>query len=595
MKRLILSLSLLSLSSWAAEIGSDEDLNKKLITVIKEVQVESILGKSTEFNECVKDNEYNPKLSETEREAEAKKAEDCFKKKLAGKKGKELQELSQKLGLQSYGLVQSNNVKEISQYLGDKMYKAMTGIDRKDLKNKEMLKFKNRKLINQKVFIELYSTQLAKNALFEISRYCFENLRLKKGVADVDITEKEFVTYWGAVLAGEEPEVVDTGSGGFGKITNTSSEGDIYKDIFKSISNNPNFQVDQFSTFFDFCSKQINKLCTEFEKSTANDTSSPNDSNPSNKMQVGANSCLTKSRLQQIRKAIANSDKIKEQFDEKLSGGPTLRVDKPEGMAKFFNPSKDEANSIDNLTNFSSVDMLKGEKKNSVMENCEKNAEHPDCDGYLAVGDTRLKAEHAADMDLRLKKEMEKARVREIKDMNNQGMEEYLTENGYFDLLEKWNKNEPLDMEAEIEKIFEAKRLATLGAIKSKLGRRQISEDELKSDSLDEKTLKKENIQASKEERARLAQVVLFNNIITSHLTLRDTKGEEVGRNVNPWKKEQQGLEDAKEIDSSLFAGIKNSIDTSEGSGTKGNNIVGLTMLDNILGKKDKNNEVKKD
>lgn len=579
MKRLILSLGFLSLSSWAApEIGSDEDLNKKLITVIKEVQVEGILGKSTEFNECAKKNEFDPKLEKEEREARAKAAEECFKEKLANKEGKELQELSQKLGLQSYGLVQSNNVKEISQYLGDKMYKAMTGIDRKDLKNKEMLKFENRKLINQKVFIQLYTTQLAKNALFEISRYCFENLRLE---GQEEVVDKDFVSYWEKVLAGGKPieKVVDTGSGGFGKVSNTSSEGDIYKDIFQGISRNPDFNVDQFSKFFQFCTEQIGELCKVYEKAPV-----PSNSSPGNRMQVGANSCLTKSRLQEIRKAITNSEKIQEQFKKDLSGGFALQLDKGK-KAKYFDPSKDEANSIDNLTNFSSVDMLKGKKNESDMENCEKNVEVPECDGYLAVGDTRLKAEHAADMDLRLKKEMEKARVREIKEKNDQGMEEYLTENGYFDLLKEWEANKSLDMEKEIEKIFEAKRLATLGAIKNKLGRRQISEDELKSEGLDQNELKKENMQASKEERARLAQVVLFNNIITSHLDLLNTQGEKVGRNVNAWKKEQEGLENAKEIDPSLFAGIKNSIDTSGGSGVKDSTIVGIGMLDSILGK----------
>lgn len=588
MKRLILSLTLISLSPLAQsqpEIGSDEDLNKKMVTVIKEVQVEGIIGKSTEFNECVEKNKFEPKLDETERKARALAAEKCFTEKLAKKKGDELKKLSQKLGLQSYGLVQSNNVKEISQYLGDKMYKAMTGIDRKDLKNKEMLKFKNRKLINQKVFIELYSTQLAKNALFEISRYCFENLRIEN---QEDVSTKDFVTYWKDVLAGGKPSenVVDTGSGGFGQVTNTSSEGDIYKDIFKGISSNPNFQVEQFSTFFEFCTNQISKLCSTFENPKTPDA--PNNGKD-NKMQVGANSCLTKSRLQEIRKAIANSDKIRTQFDKELTGGPSLKVDEPEDMAEFFKPSKDEVNSIDNLTNFSSVDMLKGKKNDSVLERCEKKAELPECDGYLAVGDTRLKAEHAVDMDLRLKKEMEKARVREIKEDGDKGMKEYLTENGYFELLKKWESNEAnLDIEKEIEKIFEAKRKATLGAIKSKLGRRQISEDEMKEKGLDQKKLQKENIQASKEERARLAQVVLFNNIITSHLDLLDTKGEKVGRNVNPWKKEQQGLESAKEIDPSLFAGIKNSIDTSGDNGTKGNNIVGITILDTILGKEKK-------
>ena len=584
---LILPLSLYALSAMAApEMLTDKELSNKFVSVLKDVEVENLLEGSTEFNECRKKNEFDPKVvSKDEREKKAKLAEECFKEKLSQKNTKDLQELSNNLGLQSYGLVQSNNVKAISGYLGDKMYKAMTGIDRKDKENKDMLKFKNRKLIDQKVFIQLYTTQLGKNALFEISRFCFENLRLKNAPAD---SEKDFVKYWGKVLANPNAtvEVVDTGSGGFGKITNTTDEGAIYKDIFKGISADANFNVDQLGGFFDFCSNQIRPLCEDFEKTPKESTD--------DKMPVGANACLTKSKLQNIRKAITSSELIKEQFEKDLSGGFAVSLDKGQ-KAKFYDRGKsDESKSLDNLTNVASIDMLKGGTTESQMDMTAKCAERPemkDCEGYLVVDDSRLKVEHAADMDLRMKKEMEKARVRAIKDESDKGLEDYLTDNGYFDLLKKWKAdNLTIDqIEVEIDKIFEAKRIATLETIQNKLGKRQISEEEITKKGLNKKELTQANVKESQEERARLAQVVLFNNIITSHLKLVKKEGDtevEVGRNVNAWKKEQQGLENAKEIDQELFAGIKNSIKPEEGGGgAKDNSIVGIGMLDSILGK----------
>ena len=581
---LILPLSLYAISAMAApEILTDKELSNKFVSVLKDVEVENLLAGSTEFNECRKKNEFDPKVSAAEREKKAKSAEECFKEKLSRKNTKDLQELSNNLGLQSYGLVQSNNVKAISSYLGDKMYKAMTGIDRKDKENKDMLKFENRKLIDQKVFIQLYTTQLGKSALFEISRFCFENLRLKNAPADSD---KDFVKYWGKVLANPNAtvEVVDTGSGGFGEITNTTDEGAIYKDIFKGISADANFNVDQLGGFFDFCSGKIRPLCDEFEKA-------PKESSD-DKMPVGANACLTKEKLQNIRKAISSSELVKEQFEKDLSGGFAVSLDN--GLkAKFYDRGKsDESKSLDNLTNVASIDMLKGgttEGQEDMAAKCAKEPERKDCEGYLVVDDSRQKVEHAADMDLRMKKEMEKARVREIKKDNGKGLEEYLTDNGYFDLLEKWNNDKNLNIEEEIDKIFEAKRIATLGAIQNKLGKRQVSEDEITKKGLDKKELTEVNVKEAQEERARLAQVVLFNNIITSHLKLVKKEGDtevEVGRNVNAWKKEQQGLENAKQIDQELFAGIKNSIKPDEGGGgAKDNSIVGIGMLDSILGK----------
>lgn len=581
---LILPLSLYALSAMAApEILTDKELSNKFVSVLKDVEVENLLEGSTEFNECRKKNEFDPKASATERENKAKSAEECFKEKLSRKNTKDLQKLSNNLGLQSYGLVQSNNVKAISSYLGDKMYKAMTGIDRKDKENKDMLKFENRKLIDQKVFIQLYTTQLGKNALFEISRFCFENLRLKNAPAD---SEKDFVKYWGKVLANPsaEVEVVDTGSGGFGEITNTTDEGAIYKDIFKGISADANFNVDQLGGFFDFCSGQITPLCKKFEDA-------PKEASD-DKMAVGANACLTKSKLQNIRKAITSSELIKKQFEKDMSGGFAVSLDDGKKATFYDRGKSDESKSLDNLTNVASIDMLKGgttESLEDMAAKCAKEPERKDCEGFLVVDDSRLKVEHVADMDLRMKKEMEKARVREIKKDNDKGLEEYLTDNGYFDLLKKWKEDKSLNIEEEIDKIFEAKRIATLGAIQNKIGKRQISEEEITEKGLDKKELTAANVKESQEERARLAQVVLFNNIITSHLKLVKKEGDtevEVGRNVNAWKKERQGLENAKEIDQELFAGIKNSIKPDEGGGgAKDNSIVGIGMLDSILGK----------
>src|SRR5690606_29580802 len=77
----------------------------------------------------------------------------------------------------------------------------------------------------------------------------------------------------------------------------------------------------------------------------------------------------------------------------------------------------------------------------------------------------------------------------------------------------------------------------------------------------------------SKEERARLAQVVMFNNIITSHLSLKRREGDnlvDVGRNTGAWRKEQQALERA-DVNAGLFENLKASDGEEGGGGGIGN------------------------
>ena len=95
-----------------------------------------------------------------------------------------------------------------------------------------------------------------------------------------------------------------------------------------------------------------------------------------------------------------------------------------------------------------------------------------------------------------------------------------------------------------------------------------------------------ENITKTKEERARLAQVVMFNNIITSQLELQKNVGgttQSLGRNVSGWNKEKAGLDKIQGIDPTVFSGIQDSADT-KGSKTK-ESIADVTFLKDILGK----------
>jgi hypothetical protein len=614
MKYLILTLSLASLTGpvQAQKVKelSNEALNKKMISVVKDAEVDKQLGEVEIFKKCRDMNKFDPALltDDSKVKTNLNAAVNCFKQELGkGQDEKKLLEMADRLNLQGYGLIQSKNVKDITKYLGNKMYKAMTGVDKDaaDLKTAiANMRFNNpnKKMIDQRDFIDLYQTQLGKNALFEISRFCFEDFR-----NNTETTQADFSSHWKTYFDGGAADlpisnVTDVAKKRFLKSdTNKDTIGD---DIYEGIGKNLNTGL--LSKFFTFCGNSIKPLCdnlktsskvtnnlngvVETSKSAIQITGNKVDSTP------GSKACLTLSRLEEYRKGIAATAKVAEDFDKMSSQDMAIQLDKGE-LAKFYDQGKsNQSNSIDNLTNFSSKDILEGGLDKNVdyaklKAECGQDPSKDECEQFLAIDDSLQKAEHNLDMDLQLKKEIQLARVRKAKTDSDLSVEKYLEQEGYLDLLAKFKdpaQKSSINLEEEIAKIFEAKRLSALENLKASVGRRQVSEDESKKATFDKKSTINDNIIESQDERARLAQVVLFNNIITSNLDLYSgPKGKEkkLGQNTNAWKVEQDSRSGKSKTDPSLFTQLKADSADKKSVDTSGTSVVGLGMLDTILGK----------
>jgi hypothetical protein len=607
MKKLILPLIFLSFPLYSAGPAQeiiDPNAGKEIVSMIKDVEIKDMLEKTSEFKDCREMNKFKSGADDNTRNQKIKEAEDCFKKKL-GKDtdGKKLQELSEKLNLQNYGLVRSNNVKDIQKYLNDKMYESMTGINRNEADKKkliESMKFGKKKHIDQKLFITLYKSQLSKNALYEISRFCFEDLRLKSKSGSSDPTT--FADHWGTNWNENTASlgtVTDIGTPKFGKIQDTTNKSKIYEDLFASLNvgGSNGFPTAQLSKFFIQCGLFINGLCNDFKVSKEVATTGESDVNVQKTR--GAAACLAKNRIQEIKKALGNADLVEKEFEKMAPTAIENALMSGQPIKHFGTDPKDE--SIDNLTNYTSKDVLEGgytknQKADQIAENCAQTPEIKNCEGLIMTGDALDKAKFDIDSEMALKREVELARVRELKAKGDAKLQEYLETNGYFEMLEKEKAGTLTkeDLEKFISAEFEAKKVATLAEINSKLGARQAKKDASGKESTDGKQVK-DVIDASKEERARLAQVVLFNNIITSHLELTriDDKGNasSAGRNVNAWKKEETALGSAK-VNSNLFDNLKTTDDgksTVKGIG-QNENVGGMALIDKILGKSDSPN-----
>ncbi|MFP5386797.1 MAG: hypothetical protein ACLGHN_12000 [Bacteriovoracia bacterium] len=611
MKKLIFLSLFASISALAAspEVATPED-GKQIVSTIKDIEISKLISDTKEFKDCRKDYEY--KENNPNKDQELKAAVACFQKELVNiDDPKRLEQLSDSLNLQTYGLVKSNNAKEIQKYLTDKMIESITGVnpDEKDQqKLKESLKFGKKKVIDQSLFIKMYKTQLGKNALFEISRFCFQNLRSNSGTGKAN-----FIDHWGNDISKVDLQSVnDSGEPVFGnKFSDPSDKKKLYTEIFSSIqgSGNSNPQATQqfLSKFFIACGQLIKPLCDEFKKEIAKtpDTSQVELKNDKNKPETtkGSAACLAQSRIQEYKQALLNADKIAKYFEEEMDGKNSNHLSafmieglkgKPIGKAlkRYGDGSDKNEASIDEITNNSSLAFLEGQDDPLVKDKakeCEDRPEIDGCEGFIFKDDTLGKVKHKVEFEMTLKREVEMKRVRKLKEQNDQDLKKYLEENAFYDLLkdDKYLRLTKDELAKEVGESFEAKKRATLAEINNRLGSRQVKTDaELKAPGKAAEIVKN-----STEERARMSQLVLFNNIIVSHLSLKKklANGQEVdaGRNVGAWKKEEEALA-AGNIDETLFANLKASDDGSSG-GVGNNEISGFGIIDDLLGKPKEN------
>jgi len=608
MKKLILILTLIPILAVAKDI-SDKDIESKFLTVVKDAEVENMLGKTAEFNDCRKINEFDAKDDQAKKEQKLKDANQCFHKKVdTGRNAEALKKLADDLKLQDYGLIKSKNVNDITEYLAKKMRKSLTGINSDD-KEYGKQKWEDRKIVDQKVFIDLYTSQLMKNALFEVSRFCFENLRVK-----ANSLEDVFANHWslssmetgmkdGKKFAAATPagvtKLIDNGVPSFFKVSgDVSDKKVVYDDLLNSLTkNSAPIDPEQYRLYFSYCQSALPLLCEQFKATVATNTqTNPNavvDGKNVKKtadMTPGANACITLERLKSLRTAMKNSEKVAAQFDEMGEDKDKFAIEMIKNPKFYERGNGANEESLDEISSFASSDMLNEAEKNDLADlekKCGQGQGGKECDNFLVVGDSLEKAIHSVETEMNLKRELEVAQVKELKTKPKE-LEKYLTDNGHFDLLAKLKNPPPgFDPETEIANIYNARKVAEIENLRAKVGKRQITTDEEKT--LDSSNTKNdriaENIKETKEERARLAQVVMFNNIITSQLELTDkATNKSVGRNVNAWKKEMSGLETSQSYNEDLFEGVQGVAKTNE-SKIENASVIGGGIIDSILGK----------
>ena len=606
MKKLILPLLIVSSSALAApefKEVSDHEIKNQFLSIVKDTEVENKLNGTSEFTTCRDQNPYNPNKPDP---TILKKATDCFTQAVNGKGEAEIKKLADNLRLESFGLIKSKNVKDINEYLANKMEKALTGVDPKEKnhqKRMEQLQFKNQKMVDQSVFIELYINQLGKTALQEVSRFCFENLRNKKNKSINTFyehwTNGETAPNFGLpgispiTNAREISGLTDDGNPQFeiGNAAGSTDKEKVFNEMLKGISSNPQIDSEFMTIFFGVCQSSIKPLCDEFKRDKNSKLKDENLNIAQTQMEIGANACLTMGHLQSVRMAISKSKTLLESMNklsqEDQKTAITLTLQEPVKMYSNGKGEKGEQ-TLDELTSSSSTDFLENQDEayQKNLDECMANGEASGCEDSIGKKENFDKALVNIEMESNLKREIEIARIKAMGD-DKKKFEEYLKENGYFDLINKGTFKEE-DIIDAIKNNFNAKRVAMIQALNKKVGSRQLPESATKAE---KKSTAEDMAKASKNERARLAQVVLFNNIITSHLELKNQKNEVISKNVNAWKKEQAALDANSNYNKAYFQQVSQMVDNEKDNSSKlqDTSIIDVGIIDTILGAKDEN------
>lgn len=593
---LIFSFQAFSTTSNPPEL-TDPQIARQLTGVAQDIKNEEVISRAPDLKQCQED--YQKQSGSIPNNSQAITAlENCIKQKIANKTGDALAGFSDKLNLETYNLIPSKSIQNITKYLTQKLYQSLTGVDmeEKDVKTKlQAMKFNNKKQINHSDFYDLYKNQVAKNALAEVSRFClidFRNTTYKN-------PGNTFIEHWNNLddFTSQSPaiDVTDNGAANpFGNVSATPQDTEAsYREIMKNIFKGDGTQAvvpdeKKLNNFFFFCGRKINELCDNYEKSCATGTASNRNctgSAPTTPTQPGqaaapamvggAKACIAKTRLMAYKKAMAASDEIVKGLRDNAGADIFLALDKNE-MVKRYERGAGAEKSLNELTNNASIDFYKATQDESTKEAEECVKDPSQCDQFVVVSDAETRIEQNTNLLYLAKRQAEMKRVKELQ---GQALDEYLEKN-YPDLKDQITKN-PGQLEVLIGQRWDARREAVIKDIQDRISARQVTESEDKSSPTFKTDQAQKNAQESLSEKTRLAQVVFFNNIISSSLSLQSQAGKNLGRNLQAIKNEVDSADSEVNGAFSNLRQLTNSGSTA-GSGGGNNGLTGNESVTNI-------------
>ena len=593
----------------------DELSNRAISTVVESrvtrqfTDVPQIAKCLQDGNNLVQENDLNSgdkdKIRAKIRQAQVN-ASNCVKKELENVKPEELEELSNKLGLRDFGLVKGTGSKAVVEFFSKRFENVFF-----TTKNGK----RDRMVVDQSLFFDIYESQLGKSVLLELSNYCVNSLHSKPSTntrgsyySQLKSEIKDPDKYTDTYSPSRSPR---------GPNDPPEDPNKIYEDFLRDVVGtsdpttlDPADLKKKLGKAYETCSALIPSLCKiykdcecEFRKRSAPQSglpvpdcvglptptsdydticvegASPEVTIGSLKIKEpnrGRNSCHVEARLRAYRGNLTETNRQQGILRSDYGGGKVVARNQVKGNDGDSVYQAGEQG-IDDLTSLGSkeIDNIKFEE--AVSEECVNNPTKEGCEQFAYGADETSRfantaASYAAATAIEVKK---------LKNVENDKIKlaAFLKGKGYLDLAKKVEDGENAN---EIVKIaaqrFESQREATFGEISKAFERRQLVGDQSTRET------KVNEIKADIENRGNdFKQLMLFNNVVTSFLNIekknQDGKYEAAGTNVRALQREISG-NNALEGLSGLASGS-----TQIGSGDSP--IVDQTFIDSILGEKD--------
>lgn len=603
MKTLIFALIFSTLATAEAQEMrlTDAEINQKLVGVAKDLENERVLQGVSELQPCKERFRFTPGTPPTPQQLTD--LQTCIQQAFNGKNAQQIAAISDKLSLETFKLIPSKSVQNVTKYITDKTYKALTGVDLEEQSTAaklQQMKFGNKKMLDQKDFFELYKNQVSKNALYEVSRFCFKDLR---NSATTATAATNFMDHWDQLnefATGPSPTAgavvpTDSGSPAFDVASASSTAAPAttqasYTNIMGTIFGAGAIPSStKLSNFFLYCAKQIEELCRNYEKScpSASTTPTPGSPPPACTSPSGGNACLAKTRILAFKRALAASDEFVREFSDKNGADIVIALNANQLVNRYTGGRAQNEKSYNELTNSASVDFFKANQNEDTQDaqNCIRNG-GKDCEKFDLSSDAEEKILQDNTLVYSAKRAAELARVRAL---SGQPLDEFLEQN-YPDIKKLRDDGtlarEGRSLEDAIAQRWDGRKETMMNEIKSRIGSRQVTAAEARATPTAKETVAQDNARQALTEKTRLAQVVLFNNIISSSLDLQTTSGQRLGRNVQALSNELDASQ--SEVQGSLFSNLRTLAQQDPGTTAppagSSNSVNGIGFLYKLIG-----------
>lgn len=537
MKMLIILALFKASLSWADEpvLSAQQiaDISNRFVTTVKETQIDQQMLSVPEFNKCVEEN----KITEADIKAgrsqdKREKARLCFEGKFKNISPDKIQSLADELQLQQFHLVQGKSNQELMKYFSNRIESALYGSGT----SAEALKAKDKKLVDQRTFFEIYQAQLGTNILLNLAEYCsqkfvpqFDNKEEWKDTADIAHSQNEKNDRLSRLLKHVNDHDPARKA--------TDPPKDIYADLESRMKDA--FPVDkaktELSSFFNVCLDTIQPLCELHaycgDKTSADDKKKMLDVSPYLKDEKcedpkkGEAACAMHAALESKRTNLAIVQTQIEKMRQESAADPNktgfwLSMSAPNDIyEKRGHSAQDSIQGLATLTSKDVGEAMDKDAKNAVAEidkvekeDCAKNPENKECDKFFYSNKEAANFQNAS-IRYDAATEMEKARISQL-NAKPKELKEYLKQKGYQDLLDKAD-SDPAEVVAIAQKRFEAERESSYNQMADAFKTKQVSNN----NSVQEV---KKDFQSKS---ASFSQLLLFNNVVSSFLVIEHEKG----------------------------------------------------------------------